>query len=263
MSDYGFPKFGWMARVAEDDRLSDGAVRILTYIANQNVHGSDDWFRVRQQTVADNLHMHVNTVANALKRARELGWLELAEERQRGGAGKADTYRLTVPAGGPPCWSSHGEVPTRGSGSVPTPGSGLEDEVPTPGVTSTHTPGEKYPHGEVEVPTSPVFKNGVSPAETQTLQGLYPGFVVQGLKPGCADASGAAARAAALVEEWIPGDLRLGGAKRVLVAAVLDGLGGLGEEGTAQVVAGWLEMRQPTSWDLRALIDIALNGDAP
>jgi hypothetical protein len=230
MSDYGFPKFGWMARVAEDDRLSDGAVRILTYIANQNVHGSDDWFRVRQQTVADNLHMHVNTVANALKRARELGWLELAEERQRGGAGKADTYRLTVPAGGPPCWSSHGEVPTRGSGSVPT---------------------------------SPVFKNGVSPAETQTLQGLYPGFVVQGLKPGCADASGAAARAAALVEEWIPGDLRLGGAKRVLVAAVLDGLGGLGEEGTAQVVAGWLEMRQPTSWDLRALIDIALNGDAP
>jgi hypothetical protein len=121
MSDYGFPKFGWMARVAEDDRLSDGAVRILTYIANQNVHGSDDWFRVRQQTVADNLHMHVNTVANALKRARELGWLELAEERQRGVAGKADTYRLTVPAGGPPCWSSHGEVPTRGSGSTHIP----------------------------------------------------------------------------------------------------------------------------------------------
>jgi hypothetical protein len=206
------------------------------------VHGSDDWFRVRQATVAENLHKHINTVATALRRGRELGWLELRQERKRGrGHFQADAYRMTAP-----------EIPTRGSGS-------FGEEIPTRGSGSF----EEYPHGGVEIPTPGVFKNGVLPAETPTLQGLYPGFSTTGFKnPGC-DERGSQARATALVEEWIPGDLRHGGAKRVLVGAVMDGLDFLGEEGTAQVVANWLELRQPTSWVLRGLIDKALNGDAP
>jgi hypothetical protein len=144
VSDYGYPKFAWMARVAEDDRLSDAAARVLTDIANQNVRGNADWFCVRQETVAANLHKHVNTVANALRRGRELGWLELAVERPRGrGWHQANTYRLTTPG-------------------KPTPASGYYKEIPTPGVRNTHTPSEKYAHGEVEIPTrrnSPTSEN--------------------------------------------------------------------------------------------------------
>jgi hypothetical protein len=58
-----FPKFGWMAAVAEDDRLSASARLVLTYIAHQNVHRDDDWFCVRQVTVAAKLHMRRQTVA--------------------------------------------------------------------------------------------------------------------------------------------------------------------------------------------------------
>jgi hypothetical protein len=71
------------------------------------------------------------------------------------------------------------------------------------------------------------------------------------------------ARAEALVEDWIPGELRLGGAKRVLVDAVADGLRWLSEEDLAHVVADWLELRPPSSWRLRGLIDAALKGDQP
>jgi hypothetical protein len=103
------PKFGWMAAVAEDDRLSASARLVLTYIAHQNVHRDDDWFCVRQVTVAAKLHMRRQTVGDALRRGRELGWLELAMERQRGrGWHQADTYRLTHPEIGTP-WSTYSD----------------------------------------------------------------------------------------------------------------------------------------------------------
>ncbi len=108
-------KFAWMARVMEDKRLTETARLILTYCALQYVKGGTDTFSVRQQTVASHLHVHVNTVAGALRRAREFGWLWLIEERQRGrGWHKGDVHQLTLSAE-----------------EIPTPADGYYEEYPT------------------------------------------------------------------------------------------------------------------------------------
>ena len=165
MSDYGYPKFAWMARVAEDDRMTDTHRLILVYCALQYVKGADEVFSVRQTTVAAKLHMHVNTVANALRRGREWGWLQQVAQRERGRGGQADIHRITTAA-----------VPTPESGYVPTPSCGLDEEyphreveVPTRPVRSTHTTVWKYPHGAT-----------LLPAKRPPLQGLYTGLMIQG-----------------------------------------------------------------------------------
>jgi|SRR5271156_2565345 len=153
MSGYGYPKFAWMAAVAEDDRMSDAARLILTYIAHQNVHVGEDTFCVRQTTVADKLHKRRQTVGAALRRGRELGWLELAAERTRGrGWHKADTYRMT-----------HPEISTRWSTSS----------------------GQEYVRGEDEIGALDTRQNTILPAETQTLQDESTGCIDTGFKyPG-------------------------------------------------------------------------------
>jgi Helix-turn-helix domain len=168
MSDYGFPKFGWMARVLEDDRLTPVARTVLVYCALQYVRAGDDWFCVRQATVAANLHVHVNTVAKAIRRARELGWLMPGGERQRGrGHHQADTYRLDHPEIGTP-WS------TSFDGRIPTPGSGsLDGEIPTRG-------SEEYPHGELEIPT----RSNAPTSEKNPGTGFISRVYIQGLGAG-------------------------------------------------------------------------------
>ena len=183
MSDYGYPKFAWMARVAEDDRMTDTHRLILVYCALQYVKGADEVFSVRQTTVAAKLHMHVNTVANALRRGREWGWLQQVAQRERGRGGQADIHRITTAA-----------VPTPESGYVPTPSCGLDEEVPTPGSGSTHTPSEKYPHDGVEVPTR---RNAPTSEKTPPT-----GFIYRVNDPGLKLQGGARARGAPPERAW-------------------------------------------------------------
>jgi hypothetical protein len=164
MSDYGHPKFGWMAHVAKDDRLSDAHRLILMYIALQYVHGSDDWFCVRQATVAANLGKRRQTVGEALRRGRELGWLTLAVERLRGrGWHQADVYRMT-----------HPEIGASGSTSSEKYVRG-EDEIGT-------RRGQEYVRAEDEIGTFDARQNSASPAETPTLQGVDTGSSNTGLQ---------------------------------------------------------------------------------
>ena len=81
-------KFLWMQRLLadrglmeEDRRLTDTKT-ILIYCAQRYPLVDEDVFSVRQETIADSLGMHINTVANAFRRARQVGWLELAGCRQ-------------------------------------------------------------------------------------------------------------------------------------------------------------------------------------
>jgi hypothetical protein len=151
----GYPKFAWIARVAEDRRLSDCRARILMYIANQNVHGGDDWFCVRQQTVADNLHVRRQTVGDALRCARECGLLELAAVRPRGtGWHQADTYRLIL------------QSDVRGDGHNDVRGDG---ELGTP-------PPQSDVRGHGELGTFDGRQNGLPPATCDTLQGEVTGL---------------------------------------------------------------------------------------
>jgi len=180
MSDYGYPKFGWMAHVAEDDRLTHCHARILMYIANQNVHGGDDWFCVRQATIAAKLHKRRQTVGDALRRARELGWLELAAVRPRGpGWHRADTYRLTTPELGTSGRTSFDQSDVReGVHNFESDVSG-EDELGT-------RRGSSGVRGEDELRTVDGRQNGVPPAVCDTLQGegtglKEPGFKSEGL----------------------------------------------------------------------------------
>jgi hypothetical protein len=164
MSDTGFPKFGWMAHVAEDDQLSDAQARVLIYIANQYVRGSDDWFCVRQQTVADKLHKRRQTVGEALRRGRELGHLKLAAERYRGrGWHQADVYQLTSP-----------EIGARGSTSSEKYVR-VEDEIGARG-------GPEYVRVEDEIGAFDARQNTVSPAVCDGLQGVGTGLRSTGLK---------------------------------------------------------------------------------
>lgn len=120
-------KFEWIARVLEDKRLNDTHARILAYCCLQFDRGLR--FSVTQKTVASNLGVHVNTVANALKRGVKLGWLALAAERQRGHRNQANAFQLTFPTGQvptPPCGNSAESTHTR------------SEKVPTRGVESTH-----------------------------------------------------------------------------------------------------------------------------
>jgi hypothetical protein len=171
MSDYGYPRFAWIARVAEDQDLSPMQRMILMYIANQNVKGANDWFCVRQQTVADNLHVRRQTVGGALRRARERGLLGLAVVRPRGtGWHQADTCRLTTPELGAPGRTSFDQSDVRGDGHD----SG-ESDVRGDGELGTPPP-QSDVRGDGELCTFDARQNSVSPAETQTLQGEGTGF---------------------------------------------------------------------------------------
>lgn len=69
----------------------------LCFCAVYSTYGTDDTFSVRQSTIAANTGLSERSVRHAFKLARELGWLELVTERQRGSRGKSDQYRLVMP----------------------------------------------------------------------------------------------------------------------------------------------------------------------
>lgn len=69
----------------------------LCFCAVYSTYGTDDTFSVRQSTIAANTGLSERSVRHAFKLARELGWLELVTERQRGSRGKSDQYRLVIP----------------------------------------------------------------------------------------------------------------------------------------------------------------------
>lgn len=80
----------------------------LCFCAVYSTYGTDDTFSVRQSTIAANTGLSERSVRHAFKLARELGWLELVTERQRGSRGKSDQYRLVIPDTVSP---TSGEVP--------------------------------------------------------------------------------------------------------------------------------------------------------
>lgn len=69
----------------------------LCFCAVYSTYGTDDTFSVRQSTIAANTGLSERSVRHAFKLARELGWLDLVTERQRGSRGKSDQYRLVIP----------------------------------------------------------------------------------------------------------------------------------------------------------------------
>lgn len=93
-----FNKWRWFELVMSDPRFSDGDKVILTWLVVKAVLNGKDIFCVRQQTVSAHTASNERKVRRAYQRARELGYLVLISERQRGrGHTRADEYRLEIP----------------------------------------------------------------------------------------------------------------------------------------------------------------------
>jgi hypothetical protein len=90
-------KFDWMRAVCRERWFTGDTAIVLLWIALINVKRGEDWFQVRQRTVADNLGVSTRTVIRAFAQGRELGYLELIEERERGKWGKSNAYALVIP----------------------------------------------------------------------------------------------------------------------------------------------------------------------
>jgi hypothetical protein len=94
-----FDKYAWIGHVAGDQRLTVADRFVLTNAAIKYVRNGNDALRVRQVTIADQFAVGVRTVRQSISRARDLGYLTLAEPRQRGRSHHApDAYRLLIPA---------------------------------------------------------------------------------------------------------------------------------------------------------------------
>ncbi|MEN4420641.1 hypothetical protein [Mycobacteroides chelonae] len=93
-----FNKWRWFELVMSDSRFSDGDKVILAWLVVKAVLNGKDTFCVRQQTVSAHTASNERKVRRAYQRARELGYLVLISERQRGrGHTRADEYRLEIP----------------------------------------------------------------------------------------------------------------------------------------------------------------------
>jgi hypothetical protein len=92
-------KFQWISTVAADNRLSVAERYVLALAVLQYVHRNGDTFAVRQVTIADRLTVSTRTVQSAIRHGTELGYLELANPRNRGrGHHRADEHRIRIPA---------------------------------------------------------------------------------------------------------------------------------------------------------------------
>ena len=81
-----------------DKRFTVAEKDVLAWLAVKAVFSGRDTFRIRQCTVSDRTGAGERTIRRAYKRARDLGYLVVMEERQRGrGHTRADEYRLLVP----------------------------------------------------------------------------------------------------------------------------------------------------------------------
>lgn len=91
-------KFDWMRAVLQEPRFSAASVRVLMWVAITNVLNTEGTFNVTQKTIAENLGVTERTVRRAFAEAREFGFWELIEDRQRGpGHHQGDAYALVLP----------------------------------------------------------------------------------------------------------------------------------------------------------------------
>jgi hypothetical protein len=162
-------KFRWFDAMYHDDGMPITHRGILGYCGIRYAKESDGYeITVRQETIADNLGIHINTVAAAFASGRRREWVVKTRERQRGrGYQGGDTHTLSRPR------------------EIPTPTSGYFDE-------NTHKSAPEYPHGDVgnsgkypqvsgEIPTSDNFPT----SENAPPKGLDTGFSNnQGLEAG-------------------------------------------------------------------------------
>jgi Helix-turn-helix domain len=91
-------KFDWINAVHADDRIPLGEKAVLVYAAIFDVLGGTDTFCIRQDTLADHCGTSRKTVGCAIRRARSLGYLAVAQQHRPGpGAHRGDELRLTLP----------------------------------------------------------------------------------------------------------------------------------------------------------------------
>jgi hypothetical protein len=131
----------WMQGVLEDSELTAGQARVLVRCGLVSLEPGGDKFSVRQETVAEKLGVNINTVQAAFRRGKELGWIRLYAERQRGrGWHGGDTYRITIPV------------------AKLTPAHGFTDEEIRPASVEEEIPPAEYgysygnPSDEQEIP---------------------------------------------------------------------------------------------------------------
>ena len=130
-------KFAWINAVAGDRRLTEGERFVLTNIAVRYVLYGADGFRVRQATVTKHLAVGERLVRKSISRGRQLGYLVLAQERQRGRSHHGpDEHRLVIPA-------DRAAI----SDEIPADGAAITAEIPARSDQNTGTESRKYRHG--------------------------------------------------------------------------------------------------------------------
>jgi hypothetical protein len=130
-------KWQWFDAIYAEERFSGAEKAVLGWLAAKAVFTGRDIFRIRQSTVAARTGEGERTVQRAYKRARDLGYLTVVGQRERGLYGKADEYRLMVPAE---------------TQKVPDSLAGTSVVVPDRNGGSTRQKRTKYPTETAEVP---------------------------------------------------------------------------------------------------------------
>jgi hypothetical protein len=231
-------------RTAALDRL------VLLLIAD-DCHDDDRCASVGMAELSEITGMHRTTLSRSVGRLQDAGCIRIVHLGNRAPDGKGTASKYEIPEGFP-CSSSATSNDPDPCSSAATPNGAIGVAVDPFDVAL-----ESF-----DVAVEPDrCSTQVQPFQVST-QGNYPDNY-----PGTPHASRAAydaakARATEIVDDFIPGIDRRGGSKRILVGAVADGLRGLGEERVLDLLAQWLDLPQPIAYQLRGLIDAALNGDA-
>jgi hypothetical protein len=101
-SNRRFDKFAWLRAVLADDVVTLGKKAVLAYVAVFDVRNGSDTFCVRQHTIASRCATSESTVSRAIRHAKRLGYLTVAQSRKPGwGQHGADVLRLMLPEKSP------------------------------------------------------------------------------------------------------------------------------------------------------------------
>ncbi|SHT06079.1 Uncharacterised protein [Mycobacteroides abscessus subsp. abscessus] len=157
-----FNKWRWFDAVLADPRMSDGDKVILVWLVVKAVFNGKDTFCVRQQTVSGHTASNERKVRRAYQRARELGYLVLIAERQRGrGHTRADEYRLEIPD----------DV------------SSIPEEIPDNSDVNTGHHGQEYRTNPTEIPDN---TNSLTSENDTPISSLKESFLAKFLERGTA-----------------------------------------------------------------------------
>ena len=228
-------KYAWAKSVETDKRISPLHRLILSHCGIHCVYGTEETFCIRQQTVADHFEVRRQTVGAALTAGRRFGWLQTIERQRGRGWHQGDAHRLTIPAeiGAPPQTYS-GEKYLRGGGEIGAPPQTYSGEIGAPPRT--------------EYVRLNAFDNA-STSENDAL--MVTGMVTEQKNMVAAHgfAKGSCGqRAVRIVEDFVYGQLRKGGAKRVLVGAIGEALRvGLHEDVILDLIQEWQGKAWPSS----------------